>query len=189
VGVPGAPELLLPICQFAGREPARVGGEESPAAVLHGREQETATIGRMFVGSMITPFDSVCAVGRGVARWCEQAEGPRSLPDSPRPASSPVLSALELGWFPFSAGWSTRDRACHPRTSSGSGGQQRNGVCLVRVAVAEGFEPSEAFTSHAFEACSLGRSDTPPPGRVPKAAGRARIDCQSRLQIPCASAG
>jgi hypothetical protein len=50
--------------------------------------------------------------------------------------------------------------------------------CLVRVAVAEGFEPSEAFTSHAFEACSLGRSDTPPPGRVPKSAGRARIQTE-----------
>jgi hypothetical protein len=45
------------------------------------------------------------------------------------------------------------------------------GVCLVSLAVAEGFEPSEAFTSHAFEACSLGRSDTPPPGRLPKPFG------------------
>ena len=40
---------------------------------------------------------------------------------------------------------------------------------LVRLAVAEGFEPSEAFTSRAFEARSLGRSDTPPPERLPKA--------------------
>ena len=32
---------------------------------------------------------------------------------------------------------------------------------LVSLAVAEGFEPSEAFTSHAFEACSLGRSERP----------------------------
>src|ERR1700712_3944997 len=34
------------------------------------------------------------------------------------------------------------------------------------MAVAEGFEPSEALTSHAFEACSLGRSDTPPPRTI-----------------------
>ncbi len=27
---------------------------------------------------------------------------------------------------------------------------------LVRVAVEVGFEPTEAFTSHAFEACALG---------------------------------
>ena len=44
--------------------------------------------------------------------------------------------------------------------------------------MAEGFEPSEGFPSHAFEACSLGRSDTPPPERLPNAAGRARIGCQ-----------
>ena len=32
------------------------------------------------------------------------------------------------------------------------------------MAVAEGFEPSDGgYPSHAFEACSLGRSDTPPP--------------------------
>ncbi len=38
--------------------------------------------------------------------------------------------------------------------------------CLVRLAVAVGFEPTEACTSHAFEACSFGRSDTPPPERL-----------------------
>jgi hypothetical protein len=32
--------------------------------------------------------------------------------------------------------------------------------------VAQGFEPWEACTSHAFEACSLGHSDTPPPTRI-----------------------
>lgn len=33
----------------------------------------------------------------------------------------------------------------------------------VKMAVAEGFEPSDGgYPSHAFEACSLGRSDTPP---------------------------
>ena len=44
-------------------------------------------------------------------------------------------------------------------------------------AVAEGFEPSKALALHAFEACSLGRSDTPPPGRLPKPVGWARIGC------------
>src|SRR3954451_21467304 len=33
-------------------------------------------------------------------------------------------------------------------------------------AVAVGFEPTEACTSHAFEACSFGRSDTPPSNRL-----------------------
>lgn len=33
--------------------------------------------------------------------------------------------------------------------------------------MAEGFEPSEGYPSHAFEACSLGRSDTPPPTTIP----------------------
>jgi hypothetical protein len=36
------------------------------------------------------------------------------------------------------------------------------------LAVAVGFEPTEAFTSHAFEACSFGRSDTPPPESLPQ---------------------
>jgi hypothetical protein len=35
-----------------------------------------------------------------------------------------------------------------------------------RRAVAQGFEPWEACTSHAFEACSLGHSDTPPRTRI-----------------------
>lgn len=36
------------------------------------------------------------------------------------------------------------------------------------MAVAEGFEPSDGgYPSHAFEACSLGRSDTPPWGSLP----------------------
>ena len=38
------------------------------------------------------------------------------------------------------------------------------------MAVAEGFEPSDGgYPSHAFEACSLGRSDTPPRGSLPGA--------------------
>ena len=41
------------------------------------------------------------------------------------------------------------------------------------MAVAEGFEPSDGgYPSHAFEACSLGRSDTPPPGSLPNRRGR-----------------
>lgn len=36
------------------------------------------------------------------------------------------------------------------------------------MAVAEGFEPSDGgYPSHAFEACSLGRSDTPPADTLP----------------------
>jgi NAD(P)-dependent dehydrogenase (short-subunit alcohol dehydrogenase family) len=42
------------------------------------------------------------------------------------------------------------------------------GVSPCQLAVAAGFEPAEAFTSRAFEARSLGRSDTPPPERLPK---------------------
>ena len=40
--------------------------------------------------------------------------------------------------------------------------------CNITMAVAEGFEPSDGgYPSHAFEACSLGRSDTPPCGSLP----------------------
>jgi hypothetical protein len=51
------------------------------------------------------------------------------------------------------------------RTSRWSGGWHLAGVA---VAVAEGFEPSDGgYPSHAFEACSLGRSDTPPRHTLP----------------------
>ena len=44
------------------------------------------------------------------------------------------------------------------------------------MAVAEGFEPSDGgYPSHAFEACSLGRSDTPPCGSLPGHRGHALI--------------
>jgi hypothetical protein len=44
-------------------------------------------------------------------------------------------------------------------------------MCSCGMAVAEGFEPSDGgYPSHAFEACSLGRSDTPPPDSLPNAA-------------------
>jgi hypothetical protein len=46
------------------------------------------------------------------------------------------------------------------------------------LAVAVGFEPTEAFTSHAFEACSFGRSDTPPPESLPQR--RVRKNSSSR---------
>jgi hypothetical protein len=38
-----------------------------------------------------------------------------------------------------------------------------------------GFEPTEALTSHAFEACSFGRSDTPPHGRLQECRVAAEI--------------
>src|SRR5690606_6669091 len=50
------------------------------------------------------------------------------------------------------------------------GPASRKGRGLPR-AVAAGFEPAEAFTSRAFEARSLGRSDTPPPQSVPNQPG------------------
>src|SRR5215207_8189355 len=56
-------------------------------------------------------------------------------------------------------------------------------VLRHHMAVAEGFEPSEAFTSRAFEARSLGRSDTPPPVRLPKAPGRERIAWLTRSSL------
>lgn len=44
------------------------------------------------------------------------------------------------------------------------------------MAVAEGFEPSDGgYPSHAFEACSLGRSDTPPSQSLRSPAGLAQI--------------
>ena len=44
------------------------------------------------------------------------------------------------------------------------------------MAVAEGFEPSDGgYPSHAFEACSLGRSDTPPRGSLPVVGPQAII--------------
>src|SRR6478672_325447 len=44
------------------------------------------------------------------------------------------------------------------------------------MAVAEGFEPSDGgYPSHAFEACSLGRSDTPPRGSLPAERGADEI--------------
>ena len=44
------------------------------------------------------------------------------------------------------------------------------------LAVAEGFEPSDGgYPSHAFEACSLGRSDTPPLVTLPDGVPVAEI--------------
>jgi hypothetical protein len=46
----------------------------------------------------------------------------------------------------------------------------------VLMAVAEGFEPSDGgYPSHAFEACSLGRSDTPPSQSLRSRARLAQI--------------
>ena len=59
---------------------------------------------------------------------------------------------------------------------------------LVRLAVAAGFEPAEGCPSRAFEARSLGRSDTPPPERLPNGGGRGesltRISAQSPVGRP-----
>jgi hypothetical protein len=58
------------------------------------------------------------------------------------------------------AGWAARPAA----------NMKRPLTCVDRIgamAVAEGFEPSDGgYPSHAFEACSLGRSDTPPCGTL-----------------------
>jgi hypothetical protein len=60
------------------------------------------------------------------------------------------------------------------------------------MAVAEGFEPSDGgYPSHAFEACSLGRSDTPPLRSLPNAGlftpiagGRRRFPAEQRIRRP-----
>ena len=50
------------------------------------------------------------------------------------------------------------------------------------MAVAEGFEPSDGgYPSHAFEACSLGRSDTPPPVTLPDVTPEPEIARWSRF--------
>jgi hypothetical protein len=54
----------------------------------------------------------------------------------------------------------TRHEGARPADRSGPA------LPLVSWAVAVGFEPTEACTSHAFEACSFGRSDTPPRTRI-----------------------
>lgn len=46
----------------------------------------------------------------------------------------------------------------------------------MKMAVAEGFEPSVGgYPTHAFEACSLGRSDTPPARSLRAVSGAAQI--------------
>ena len=59
------------------------------------------------------------------------------------------------------------------------------------MAVAEGFEPSDGgYPSHAFEACSLGRSDTPPRESLPAADGhpdRCRAKNSSSGAAHCAA--
>ena len=48
--------------------------------------------------------------------------------------------------------------------------------------MAAGFEPAEGCPSRAFEARSLGRSDTPPPERLPSCCGGAtRFHDRGRL--------
>ena len=59
-----------------------------------------------------------------------------------------------------------RDQYRDRTTNAGSALRDRPGVRAGQLAVAVGFEPTDACTSHAFEACSFGRSDTPPPKRL-----------------------
>src|ERR1700733_16281688 len=57
------------------------------------------------------------------------------------------------------------------RPSAPSSTRASSSHASIALAVAEGFEPSDGgYPSHAFEACSLGRSDTPPPDSLPTAA-------------------
>jgi hypothetical protein len=52
--------------------------------------------------------------------------------------------------------------------------------------VAVGFEPTVVLPTHAFEACSFGRSDTPPRVRVPdgqSAPGVEEVDEQRRTLV------
>jgi hypothetical protein len=59
----------------------------------------------------------------------------------------------------------------------------------TNLAVAEGFEPSDGgYPSHAFEACSLGRSDTPPCGSLPGASRFTEIAASQRTVGSSASA-
>ena len=57
-----------------------------------------------------------------------------------------------------------------PRTdwtaNAGRSMNGRPGALPDQLAVAVGFEPTDACTSHAFEACSFGRSDTLPPSSL-----------------------
>lgn len=76
---------------------------------------------------------------------------------------------------PMSSGWKGRIsvecaarkrvsyRNCHQDDERRVPHTGRPAFRLVTLAVAVGFEPTEACTSHAFEACSFGRSDTLPP--------------------------
>ena len=63
---------------------------------------------------------------------------------SVRLASS--AAAARIGLRPEAAGTATPGRAMERGPAFG----------LIRVAVEVGFEPTEACTSHAFEACALG---------------------------------
>ena len=60
----------------------------------------------------------------------------------------------------------------------------------ITLAEGGGFEPPEAFTSHAFEACALVRSATLPPASVTEAAegpGRAALGTAWRPTRPAAA--
>jgi hypothetical protein len=64
--------------------------------------------------------------------------------------------------------WRRGESARRPKNSNaGAAPRAAPASCLVKLAVAERFELSEVLPSRAFEARSLGRSDTPPRGRLP----------------------
>src|SRR5215216_1151860 len=111
------------------------------------------------------------------------------------PIHSDVASRLDLLL------WSSPDSATNDRNSadetneetktSNAGAQVAAGPAfdLVILAVAAGFEPAEAFTSRAFEARSLGRSDTPPPVRLPAAGGKGESVHHGELSRPVRTLG
>ena len=67
------------------------------------------------------------------------------------------------------AGWRGSQAHLRPQAPKYAGTQLAAGPAFPgQLAVAAGFEPAEGCPSRAFEARSLGRSDTPPPERLPK---------------------
>src|SRR5579875_2809325 len=111
------------------------------------------------------------------------------------PVAGPVVAVIAVtcfGWWPPD-GLSTRrwldrpdrthrvDRVCSAvattlaTTDEVTGnapvlaGGYEPAITGVALAVAVGFEPTVVLPTHAFEACSFGRSDTPPPDRLPDA--------------------
>jgi hypothetical protein len=79
------------------------------------------------------------------------------------------LSPEDTGGIITFAGAHKRHFRCAQNVLKACSGQAHRSYLAAEIlAVAEGFEPSDGgYPSHAFEACSLGRSDTPPPDSLP----------------------